>query len=63
VNFRATAEMKEGQKSTLPTQLGNISLRTGGAVRCDPTNGRIMGGKETAASWSREYEKGWAPSL
>jgi predicted dehydrogenase len=55
------SEIAEGHKSTLLCQLGNISLRTGRALRCDPSSGHIVDDKESAALWGREYEPGWEP--
>ena len=55
------SEIEEGHKSTLLTQLGNIALRVGRMLRCDPQNGRILGDKEAMALWTREYERGWEP--
>jgi predicted dehydrogenase len=60
---RPAAEIEDGHKSTLLTQLGNISLRVGRALRCDPKTGRVLGDKEAMALWSREYERGWEPKV
>ncbi len=60
---RPAAEIEEGHKSTLLTQLGNISLRAGRTLRCDPKSGRILGDKEAMALWSREYQSGWEPKV
>lgn len=49
----------EGHKSTLIPQLGNIAFRTGRALNCDPTNGRILKDPEAMKLWKRSYEKGW----
>jgi predicted dehydrogenase len=57
------AEILDGHKSTLMTQLGNISLRVGRSLRCEPKNGHIVGDKEAMALWSREYERGWEPKV
>jgi hypothetical protein len=56
------AEILDGHKSTLLTQLGNISLRVGRALRCEPKSGNIIDDKEAMALWSREYERGWEPA-
>ena len=44
------------------TQLGNISLRVGRTLRCEPKSGHIIDDKEAMALWSREYERGWEPA-
>jgi hypothetical protein len=43
--------------------LGNISLRTGRALTCDPANGHIEGDDEAMRLWSRTYASGWAPTV
>ncbi|MBL7698282.1 MAG: Gfo/Idh/MocA family oxidoreductase [Chitinophagaceae bacterium] len=53
----------EGHKSTLLCQLGNISLRSGNALKTDPGNGRIIGDKQAQQYWSRKYEPGWEPVI
>ncbi|MEK6235435.1 MAG: Gfo/Idh/MocA family oxidoreductase, partial [Planctomycetales bacterium] len=57
------AEIEKGHKSTLLCHLGNISQRTGRALTCDPTDGRIQNDKEAMQLWSREYAKGWEPKV
>jgi predicted dehydrogenase len=58
-NGKVNAPILEGHKSTLLPQLGNIALRVGRTLNCDPSNGHILNDKEAMALWSREYEKGW----
>jgi predicted dehydrogenase len=53
----------EINKSVLLCHLANISYRTGRALRCDPTSGRILNDEDAMKHWSREYEKGWEPTL
>lgn len=53
----------ECYKSVLLCHLANISYRTGQALDCDPANGHIKKNKRAKALWSREYEKGWKPSI
>jgi predicted dehydrogenase len=52
-----------GHKSTLWMQLGNIAQRTGHTINIDPSNGHIVGDNEAMKLWTREYEKGWEPTL
>jgi predicted dehydrogenase len=56
---RLNAPIEEGHKSTLLPQLGNIALRSGATLYCDPSNGHIVGNDDAAKLWSREYEPGW----
>lgn len=60
---KQTCPIETGHKSTLLPQLGNIALRTGRNLRCDPTNGHILNDKEAMKLWSREYQKGWEMKL
>ncbi len=55
------AEIAIGHKSTLLCHLGNISHRTGRALKCDSQNGRILDDAEAMKLWQRDYEKGWDP--
>jgi predicted dehydrogenase len=57
------SDILSGHQSTLLVQLGNISQRTGRALKVDPSNGRILNDKEAMKLWSREYEKGWEPKI
>jgi len=62
-NEKINAPITEGHKSTLLPQLGNIAFRVGRTLKCDPTNGHIIGDKQAMKLWGREYEKGWAPKV
>jgi predicted dehydrogenase len=62
-NEPINAPILEGHKSTLLPQLGNIAIRTGRALKCDPTNGHILNDADAMKLWKREYEKGWAPRV
>ena len=62
-NAKPNAEIEEGFKSTLLSHLGNISYRTGRTVSFDPKARRIIGDKEAAGMWSREYREGWEPKV
>jgi predicted dehydrogenase len=57
------SEIEEGHKSTLLCHLGNIAYRTGRSLRCDAKTGRILGDKEAAALWGREYDRTWQERL
>ncbi len=54
-----TAPIDQGHTSVLLCHLGNIAQRTGRALDCDPSNGRIMNNAEAMKLWSRDYEPGW----
>ncbi len=57
------SDIEEGHRSTLLTQLANISYRTGRILKTDPKTGRILGDPEAAALWQREYAPGWKPQV
>jgi predicted dehydrogenase len=60
---RLNSESEEAHKSTLLCHLGNISQRTGRALRCSPKDGSILNDKEAMAFWTREYAKGFEPRV
>jgi predicted dehydrogenase len=60
---KLNSDILSGHQSTLLVQLGNISQRTGRALKVDPNNGKILNDKEAMKLWSREYEKGWEPKI
>jgi len=62
-NRKPFADALNGHKSTLWMQLGNISQRIGHTLNIDPSNGHIIGDKEAMKLWTREYEKGWEPTV
>lgn len=62
-NRKPFADALNGHKSTLWMQLGNISQRVGHTLNIDPLNGHIIGDSEAMKLWSREYEKGWEPTV
>jgi predicted dehydrogenase len=62
-NRKPFADALTGHKSTLWMQLGNIAQRTGHTLNIDQSNGHILGDTEAMKFWSREYEKGWEPSI
>jgi hypothetical protein len=57
------SEIEEGHKSTMLSHLGNIAQRTGDVLRCDPSNGHIIGNEEAMKFWKREYADGWEPQI
>lgn len=57
------ADILSGHKSTLLVQLGNIAQRSGHTLNIDPKNGHILNNREASKLWSREYEKGWEPTV
>ncbi len=60
---RLNSEIEEGHKSTMLSHLGNIAYRTGGVLRCDPSNGHIVDNDEAMQLWKREYAEGWEPQI
>jgi predicted dehydrogenase len=54
-----SAEIGEGQKSSMLCHLGNIAWRTGHTVNFDPVAGRILKDKAAEALWKRTYRRGW----
>ncbi|HEV7330837.1 MAG TPA: Gfo/Idh/MocA family oxidoreductase [Flavisolibacter sp.] len=57
------SDITSGHKSTLLVQLGNIALRSGAALNINPENGHIVGNKDAARYWKREYARGWEPKV
>ncbi|HEX6224245.1 MAG TPA: Gfo/Idh/MocA family oxidoreductase [Chryseolinea sp.] len=58
-----TSVYSDCYKSVLLCHLANISYRTGRALHCDTSNGKIKNDPEAMKLWARDYEKGWQPSL
>ena len=52
----------EAHKSTLMCHLGNMAQSTGETLKIDTSNGKPKN-KQAMKLWSREYEKGWKPSV
>jgi predicted dehydrogenase len=59
---KLNSPIDEGAKSTHLCHLANIAHRVGKAFDVDTTTGKIYD-REAMKLWSREYEKGWMPSL
>ena len=57
------SDIMSGHQSTLLCQLGNIALRSESILDIDPKTGRIKNNKAAQKFWSREYEKGWEPTV
>lgn len=60
---KLNSEIEQGHRSTLLCHLGNISYRTGRVLKTDPSNGHILGDRDAAGHWRREYEKGYEPKV
>ena len=60
---KLNAPVSQGHISTMLAHLGNISQRTGNALKVDPANGQIIGDPAAQKLWSREYERGWEPTV
>ena len=57
-----TSPIQQGATSQAMTHYANISSRLGKSFDIDDQSGRMFD-REAMSLWSREYEKGWAPSL
>jgi predicted dehydrogenase len=62
-NTPPSAEIEHGHKSVLLCHLGNIAWKTGHALNCDASNGKILNDPDAMKLWQREYEKGWEPKV
>jgi predicted dehydrogenase len=62
-NRKPFADALCGHKSTLWMQLGNIAQRVGHTLQINQSDGHISGDDEAMKYWSREYEKGWEPTI
>jgi predicted dehydrogenase len=60
---RLNQPILEGHRSTLLCHLGNIAYRTGRSVKCDPSNGHILGDADQQALWQREYNPQWRDAV
>ncbi|OIN60864.1 Gfo/Idh/MocA family oxidoreductase [Arsenicibacter rosenii] len=57
------SDILSGHQSTLLCQLGNIALRSESILDIDPKTGRIKNNKAAQKFWTRDYEKGWEPTV
>jgi len=60
---KLTAEIEDGQRSTMLCHLGNIAWRTGHTINYEANAGRIVGDRDASRLWQREYRKGWEPKV
>lgn len=57
------APIVDGAKSVLACHLGTISQYTGRKLTINPVTGHIVGDAEAMKHWSRDYAKGWTPTV
>ncbi|WP_372898530.1 Gfo/Idh/MocA family protein [Stieleria sp.] len=60
---RTNADIEKAHRSTLLCHLGNIAYRTGSVLHTDPSDGRPQNNDAANQLWSREYAKGWEPTV
>jgi len=60
---RPNSDIEGGHKSTLLCHLGNIALRTQSTLQVNPKDGHILENPKAAALWSKDYRKGWEPTV
>lgn len=60
---KLTQPIESGNISVTMLQLSNIAWEVRRELKLDPATGHILEDKEAMKSWSRDYEKGWAPHL
>jgi predicted dehydrogenase len=58
---KLSAPIEDGAKTGTLCHLGTISQQLGRRLTIDPKTGRIIGDKESAKFWSREYDARWKP--
>jgi predicted dehydrogenase len=62
-NAPLNAPIADGAKTGMLCHLGTIAHQTGRKLQTDPRTGRIVGDKSAMKLWSREYARGWKPSV
>ncbi|HEY1794311.1 MAG TPA: Gfo/Idh/MocA family oxidoreductase [Opitutaceae bacterium] len=60
---KLNSPISEGHKSVVMLHLGNISQRVGRSLRCQASDGHIVGDHEAMKLWRRTYEPGWEPAV
>lgn len=60
---KPNCDVETGHKSVVAMQLGNIAWRVGRDLHVDPKTGHIQNDKDAQKLWSRDYEKGWEPTV
>jgi predicted dehydrogenase len=60
---RLHAPVSVGNVAVTMLQLSNIAWEVNREFRLDPSDGKILNDPEAMKMWTREYQKGWAPTL
>ncbi len=60
---KPVSDFYDSNKSVLLCHLGNIAHRVRRSVKCDPSDGKIIGDAEAMRLWRRYYEPGWEPGV
>ncbi len=57
------SDFQDSNKSVLLCHLGNIAHRVNRSLKCDPSDGKIIGDDSAMRLWKRYYEPGWEPKV